>query len=43
MVAFYIDKIDRGILTNKGTPWTIDDVPKLWNQKVRDVLAAREN
>lgn len=35
MVRFYVDKIQRGIMT-------IDDVPKMWKEKVEEQLGGNE-
>ena len=36
MVKFYVNKIKAGTInTSTGKAWTVEDVPKLWREKVR--------
>lgn len=36
MVKFYVNKIKAGTInTSTGKAWAVEDVPKLWQDKVR--------
>lgn len=39
MVKLYVKKIISGAINPEtNEPWTIDDVPELWREKVREAL-----
>ena len=41
MVNFYVNKIKmKTVNASTGKPWTVEDVPKLWKEKVRSELNA---
>ena len=44
MVDFYVALISDKVINEKtGAPWTIDDVPALWRNKVREALENKAN
>lgn len=40
MVNFYVNKIKmKTVNASTGKPWTVEDVPRLWREKVRSELS----
>lgn len=44
MANFYYLKILNHVINSKtGIEWTVDDVPKLWREKVREIIETENN